>query len=218
VFVAASVAMLRFIPYAELLFCLPVADMTVRLFMRSPQATQHWLRRASAIAIGGILLSSMIASSAIVARVRGQLQPCDGAVKQLAEHLESRSNGAAAALTIAAWPDFGPELLYRTDDRVLATPTISNPEGAMAVYDILFAADDDSARQAAWARGVDRILICRYISFASVDGVKDSLYRRLSAGQVPGWLEQLPLPAGLQPIFSLYRVRYPEAMRGLEVK
>jgi hypothetical protein len=111
--------------------------------------------------------------------------------------------------TILAAADFGPELLYRTPHRVIATPYHRNSAGILAAWRMMTAPSDDEARVGLRARGVGLIVLCpgglHEAAFART-GSADTFYRRLLQGRAPAWLREVPLGPDLGARFRLFEV------------
>jgi hypothetical protein len=113
--------------------------------------------------------------------------------------------------TILTHVDFGPEILYRTQNRVLATPYHRNAQGILGAYDILSSTDTTEARRLAQARGVDLILLCpsRTSLYSLPPGESADpprLYDRLVAGDSIPWIRPIPLGPNQGKGFLLFRV------------
>ncbi|HSJ24969.1 MAG TPA: hypothetical protein VK929_09895 [Longimicrobiales bacterium] len=109
--------------------------------------------------------------------------------------------------TIAAFIDFGPELLYRTPHRILAGPYHRNADGIVAAYALLTAADPITRDSIAAARQVDLILICPprdSVYFGRY--VEVSLYTELRRGMLPGSYREVELPDDVPAGFRLFEV------------
>ena len=112
-------------------------------------------------------------------------------------------------VTIAAPANFGPEILYRTEHRVLSTLSHRNSAGVLDAYRLMI--DDDPAgwQRIIRDRGVDMIVGCpdsgaeSYIRARLTPG---SLYTRLLEGDVPGGMEEMTLPNSLAEHFRAFRI------------
>ncbi len=62
--------------------------------------------------------------------------------------------------TVLAEQDIGPEILYRTEARVIATPYHRNASGILFYYDVMHEASLSKVQAELEARGVNRILVC----------------------------------------------------------
>ena len=113
----------------------------------------------------------------------------------------------ARARTIVASANYGPELLYRTPHRVVATLQHRNAASILDGLRILGGADEAAVVALIRARGVDLIVLCPDSGddsyFPRGDG---ALYRRLETGEAPAWLGEVALPAGLGRDFRLFKV------------
>ena len=112
-------------------------------------------------------------------------------------------------LTILGSANFGPEILYRTNHKVLGTLHHRNSAGILDSVGILGGADEAEVRRLVRERRVDLILLC---PGSGDDGYLVGrnggpiLYRRLENGEAPGWLREAPLPPELGQSFRLFEV------------
>ncbi len=90
----------------------------------------------------------------------------------------------------------GPEILWRTDLRVVAGP-YEMPSALADTYAFLDG-NEMAARGVVRRRGVGFVLVCKQ------DGSK-GFGRQLASGAAPGWLQPVPLASGVRQ-FRLYRV------------
>ncbi len=111
--------------------------------------------------------------------------------------------------TIVASVNFGPELLYRTRHRVIATPYHRNGAGILAVHRLMSAAEDADALALARAREVDLILLCPDATeaalFAGQRG-KSTFYLRLLRDALPAWLRPVALAPEFGEAFRLFEL------------
>ena len=111
---------------------------------------------------------------------------------------------------IASFVFFGSELLFRTQDGVLAGPYHRDRGGIMDVYALFSAPDDAAALAVVRRRGVDLILICPHTleqqlysePLAGTD--RTAFIDRLAEGLAPAWAVPVTLPAG--SALRLFRV------------
>ena len=207
----ATLLMLRFAPYAELAGTIVLSDLLVRLAGGTRVATKI------AAALAGVAVAAGIGFNAAAGRVFERLPPCHAPLPQLAAFIDREAEGADRPWTIVAFADLGPELLYRTKHRVIATPSLSNQDGAIAMFAILNATDDRTTRSTIESRGIDHVIICQALPFSSPLARDPRLLGRLYRGEPPAWLEQMPLPATIEPTYDLYRVR-PERLPKITVE
>ncbi len=106
--------------------------------------------------------------------------------------------------------NFGPEIIYRTTHKVLATVHHRSVSGILDGYSILNGAEDQAIIAIIQERLVDLIILCpgtgndRYF----LRGDKpNSLYKRLQEGQYPVWVEPVVLPKNLNDQFLMFRVQ-----------
>jgi hypothetical protein len=113
--------------------------------------------------------------------------------------------------TIVASVNFGPELLYRTRHRVLATLHHRNADGIADSIRVLGGSADADILNVVRRREVDLIVTCErgpHDGYFRAGRGGDVLYLRLRRGDVPAWLMPVTLPPPLAP-FRLYEVKAP---------
>ncbi len=111
--------------------------------------------------------------------------------------------------TIIANVDFGPEILYRTPHRVVATPYHRNGAGITCVYDIMTAHTDSEAYKLLHQREANLILLVPESTekvFYQNAMHSDTFYKRLLTGHYPVWLRPVKLPENLMEYMHLYEV------------
>ena len=135
--------------------------------------------------------------------------PCDMA--QLEGLLRDPSGLGAKPLLIASVMDLGPELLFRTDDKVLAAPFHMNVQGNLDAARFLSTPYASEALNIAKRRGIDLIVACRAVPkyYAPQKGAPSSLMDSLFKEKAPSWLRHVPVK-GLDD-FVLYRVQLDNA-------
>jgi hypothetical protein len=109
--------------------------------------------------------------------------------------------------TILAPVFSAPELLYFTHHRTVAGPYHHNVSGILDVYRAWSDTEGSRAKVIIENRGIDYVLVCRRIQRQLV-GAADapSLATRTIDGRTPEWLTPVPLGAGADSQWRLYRV------------
>jgi hypothetical protein len=90
--------------------------------------------------------------------------------------------------------DQGPEILWRADAKVVASPYHRNVDGILDTLDA-FEGDEQTAKAIVDGRGVDVVAVCPTVDgkdYPSAD--PGSLFTRLVAGDPPEWLHQAAGP------------------------
>jgi hypothetical protein len=107
---------------------------------------------------------------------------------------------------IVANVDFGPALLAFTGHTVLAAPYHRISHGVLTAQQIL-SSSPETAKKLLDEAHADYLVLCGTSRPTGLEdaALRDGLWAQLTANQVPGWLERLPLPDG-NP-FVLYRVK-----------
>lgn len=104
---------------------------------------------------------------------------------------------------------FGPQLLYRTPHRVIATPYHRNVAGILDTLAIINATDPEDAYRMLIAREVDLILLCSQTKERPAPG--DTIFRdRILNNQLPEWLREVPLPPRVDKRLRLFVVSRPK--------
>jgi len=211
--VPVALAFKRFAPFAELLFSLALCELLWRLFTRTERLRSVVIRVLTrAVAIAVLFVAPLTAAAFLESRptAAGNESTGDCSSKAIAPLLaDPRGEFGQRPLTILTSIDLGPELLYRTPHRVIATPNHRNANGIYDTYKAL-SGSADTARQIAYDRRVDLVLLCRaqgesdiYAGIAGAEG----LYEQLQRGQPPDWLAPVTLPDTVSTRFLLFRVR-----------
>jgi len=208
-------AQIRFSPYAGIL----AAIGTVVLLGRALPAVGRHVRGAwrSVARVGivlGVVLWPFVAGEAAAIVAASSDGDSDSASDDSARcpltaatsELSLPDGYGSRPHTVAAFIDFGPEILYRTPHRVLAGPYHRNRAGILAAYHLLTTSDMDEARRIAREREVDLILLCpaqdsTYFGRTAAQ----SLYNRLLRGDEPGWIAPGTLAGSGD--FRLFEVR-----------
>jgi len=105
-----------------------------------------------------------------------------------------QSAGATDSVPVLAQVFAGPEILYRTDHSVIATPYHRNFAATRASLGIMAATDFDEARRIVADRGIGLLAVCPAETwYPRVPPDSDgTLYAALQAGSPPDWLRRLP--------------------------
>ena len=130
---------------------------------------------------------------------------CDQA--QLEGYLRDPAGLGGKPLLIASIMDAGPELLFRTDHKVLAAPFHMNVQGNLDAARFLATPYPSEALNIAQRRGIDLVVICHAVPlyYLPEKGASQPFLDSLFKGTVPPWLERVPAK-GLDN-FIIYRVR-----------
>ncbi len=208
----------RFATFAEIVFVIAAGELVDRVLTRA-RHYENDLKRGlvrgltiTAFLVGPTLLGTQIQKASgegTVREAKTGAQLCD--LPEMARFLETSAFWPSdKSLTILAFLDFGPQLLYRTRHAVIATPYHRNAAGIWDSYRML-TTDAETARGLMQSRNVDLVLLCprspEEIFFVS-EQQADPLYGRLVANDVPSWLEPLELPAGLAENFRLFGTKF----------
>ena len=128
--------------------------------------------------------------------------------RELAPYLNSAAFGDGTPQVILSHIHQGPEILYRTDHRVVGSPYHRNTQGIMDAYIAVTAKNPEHVRQIMDARNVDYLILCvnsgEERHALKVEG--DIMMRRYMDGREPDWLVKVTLDdAELNDAFRIYR-------------
>lgn len=159
--------------------------------------SRHMLVRVFGIVAAFLLVSGLIPQHA------ARLLPEKRIPKTV--NLANRSCPTLAALRpiaflpkgyVLTFVDLGPRLIAVTHHDAVAGPYHRNDEDIVDVMKT-FRGSADNARRMIARRGIDYVLICPGLSESTIYAAraKRGFYMQLNRGQVPNWLERIPLPA-----------------------
>lgn len=193
--------------YAGLFLSVALADLMVRVDKGvSRRIKPPWRLPVKALAIVILAVGPLAAGAAALLGegIKAAERPCP--VGDMARYLNGPEWRGRSRIIVAS-ANFGPELLYRTPHRVVATVNHRNGAGMLDGYRILGGDDEAAVLRLIRGRDIGLILLCPGSDddgyFPKGDG---ALYRRLEAGEPPGWLGEVVLPAALGRHFRLFRV------------
>lgn len=209
VFLILALRYSRFAPHAEILGVFPLLwgiDSVLNNAEIRPKVIRSLTRVGviGAAAAGFLIVGSAISGYGTEDAVPSSGESCS--VRELADFLNEPSPGNTQ-LTILANIDFGSELLYRTDHRVIGTP-IRQQDAILDTYTALTTSEPGEARDIITRRHVDRVLLCpSHDDYMFGDPPPTgSLDDRLLKGEIPYWLRPVDLPAHLSG-FRMFAVQ-----------
>lgn len=186
----------RWSTYAEVLAAIGLASALVPALNHLDRIGYGPARLVARVGlVGTVLLGFPLLGGALLSASPSGTAP-NGSGCSLAPALSSLPGNEVH--TILALMDFGPEILYRSPHRVVATPYHRN-QGIADSHRILAAMTVDEARGALERREVDVILLCpardrAFFGRASEELPEPSLYTRLTEGEPPPWVRPLAFP------------------------
>lgn len=196
--------------YAGLFLSVALADLMVRADIAvTRRIAPPWRLPALALALVILAVGPLAAGAAALLgeeSLNAAERPCP--VGDMGRYLNG-PEWAARSRTIVASANFGPELLYRTPHRVVATVNHRNGAGILDGYRILGGGDEAAVVALIRARYIGLIVLCPGSdddAYFLKGGDGNSLYRRLQTEDIPAWLGEVALPRGLGRAFRLFRV------------
>jgi hypothetical protein len=109
------------------------------------------------------------------------------------------------AATILTFVDLGPRLITITHHKAIAGPYHRNGDAIIDIHHA-FGGTPDTAHAVMKKHGATMVLLCPNLSESTIYRTRDpkGFYVQLNAGQVPNWLQPVPLPKGSP--FKLWRL------------
>jgi len=213
-YVAFGVGWIRWSLYAALFLTIVLADFighidgTIDKKMTFPARVPVKVLVLAAIIIGPVGVAGVLryVEKTPEERLEAAIDPCP--LKPMADFLNNPPWSEKSRVIVAS-ANFGPELIYRTPHRAVATVHHRNIAGILDGHRILGGADDEKIRTIVDNRTVNLLLLCpgsKNDGYFVTEGDKNSLYERLTQGVVPSWLSAVGLPAKLNEKFRLFEV------------
>ncbi|MGI9625730.1 MAG: hypothetical protein ACR2QM_02760 [Longimicrobiales bacterium] len=200
----------RWKTYAQILTVLPLAWLLGRLLAWANALVSLRLRAlARVLLVIGVVLGPQLGAAGIgLVLGRRSYEVVDQCEPSLViEQLSSRRGARGEPATILAPIFWGPEILNRTQQRVVATPYHRNTQGILDSHRIM-SADQDTAKRLIEARGITHIVTCPqlfWVPYVAPDS-EGTLYGMLARGVAPEWLSPVSVPP---PGIGLWEVLQP---------
>lgn len=163
------------------------------------------------LGLGPIMAGKRVGALENAARTRADVAACS--IAGLARYLNDPLRFGDRSRIILSHVNFGPELLYRTRHRVIATPYHRNAAGILDLYKVMRTTDMEEARRMLIAREVDLILLCPESQRFRRSGDGARFYDRLVDRELPEWLHEVALPPAVDEGFLLFEMSRPESGR-----
>jgi len=199
-YVPLSLFQVRWAAYAEAVMVFPVASNLNHCInfieKQCSRIIQIWAR------IAFTLLFCLFSLGFGVSMSSSEVEQSVSATN-VSRFLSEPNTFGATPKTILANIDFGPELLYRTPHRVVATPYHRNGDGIIFLHEVMSAQTDRDVYTLLQQRDVDLIL---FSSSRVNDFAEDSFYRRLLEGHRPIWLKNIELPEYVEKDIYLFSI------------
>lgn len=205
-YAALSLFQVRFVVYAAMLLPIPMA-LALELWLDGPGRRRlPRLAGVFALTLGINLLAILVGKLEGGFAKAAVDDTCVG--WKLARFLDTPpwNERSRIILNPIYW---GPELIYHSRHRAIATPYHRNGDGIADSHAAMAATDPNQARAWIDRRDIELVTLCKSGISPTWDSITDpdSLYRRLMAGRPPEWLEPVVLPVDLQADYLLFAVR-----------
>ncbi|NQW02288.1 MAG: hypothetical protein HQ483_21470 [Rhodospirillales bacterium] len=206
---------IRWTLYAGLFLTILIGDLVFQLdqwISRKWDFPKRLLIKVVAIlsvATGPLVIGALIVNSAKTDPQRLAENKLACPIKELSAFL-NQPPLANLNQTIVASANFGPELMYRTAHKVVATVHHRNVAGILDGHKIYQATDAAVARALIDARRVTLLLLCPGAGsdiYFLTDSPPQALYHRLVQNRGPDWLTPVALPSELADRFRLFAVQ-----------
>ncbi len=205
---------LRWSLYAALFLAIVIADVLrhtdrrINASFSFPARLPLKLSAFLVLSIGPMIVGAIMLYDAKTPEERNAVNDDPCPVRELSAFL-NQPPLSDSSRTIVASANFGPEIVYRTDHKVLATVHHRNAAGILDGYRIMSGTGEMEVKNLMSTRRVDLLLLCPESSndtYFLTDDDERSLYRRLQNNQLPSWLRSVDLPDGLSTKFRLFEV------------
>ena len=209
-FILISLNQVRWSIYAHILMTVPMAQLIVFLRQRGPQdGLLRTLKNVLILVIFtvGLLSLSVFADKVIAKKGDSERSHQEVSLIQICEYLAHGEEWNGRNLLILTHVDFGAEILYRTEHKVLSTIHHRAGQGIWDTYEIMTADTDEKAFEIIQKRNIDLILLCPKSTesiFYSKPEQKSTFYKRLLDDTIPNWLRKVELPSDLSSSFLLF--------------
>lgn len=202
-----AVAMRRFTGFPAMLMAIVIADLLAWLLVRVRE--EDLVRRllVLALAVPAIVFAPLAGGLALFSagQAAGGERSCE--IVPLVRELNRADGLGAAPLTVLAWINFGPRLMYDTPHRVVTTPYPRNADGQLDAFHIYKSTDLEAARDLIAERGIDLIVTCvNRPMYGGLSAPEDTLDSRLRRGDLPDWIEPVAIGAKASRQVSIFRV------------
>ena len=211
IFLLTSLYQAQWSFYLQILLCIPMASLMVLMRQWGPKmgVWRKLKNNLILLVFCAVPLILGLLTSRTIRRGDSTGSWQDISIVKLCKYLNEEGKQREQSFRILTHIDFGPEILYRTQHEVIATPYhIRNGQGMLDTYDIMMANTDDEALKIIQKRGIDSIVLCPRSSESSLYskiGDATTFYQRLCDGVVPIWLRKVELPSDLASSFLLFK-------------
>jgi asparagine N-glycosylation enzyme membrane subunit Stt3 len=156
-------------------------------------------------AAGPLLATSILLQPALASSPTAT-PPCR--VGHLIPTLSALRQEADRPPVVLAPMSWGPEIVFRADHHVVATPYHRNAPGILDSHAIMSAMSPDQAWRLLASRRIGYLVTCRGRDWSPLvrGDQAGTLYAEMQRGRVPGWLRPVPLPEALAGGYAVWEV------------
>jgi hypothetical protein len=209
IYVPLAIYRIRWMPYAQILLMLPMAEMmdrALKMTEKQKRGMMRIIKNVSVIAaFSATFLFLGLAASLLTENKVERDSVKNVSLVKICWYLNQDEQWSGRSMRILTNTDFGPEIIYRTRHETIGSPYHRNFRGILDTYDIMTADTDDIAHKLINNRDIRLILLSKEApEFGGYS--KTGFYQRLVNKQCPNWLKPIDLPKELSTSFKLFEV------------
>ncbi len=213
VFIPLALYQIRWTAYAVVVAVVPWTEL-LAVILRRKGGRRFMGGRFDPLKVGlflVVLLGHFVVGAALLGAAEDEDAASAGVScrwQLMAEPLRSLAQRRGGPLTLVSFVHQGPEIIYRSGQRVVGTPYQRNAPGILDTDAILTAEDAEAARALLRRREVDYLVFCAEASEARDyrETKRDTLFKQIERGQLPPWLRPATLPPPAREHFLLLEV------------
>ncbi|MFC1793237.1 hypothetical protein ACFL3Q_06580 [Planctomycetota bacterium] len=208
-FILFSLNQVRWSIYLQVLLSIPLARIIVLMRQRGPKTGfLKTLKNVSIVLVfsSAFLLLGLLAD-AIFKKGDSEKKHQKVSLVRICDYLSQAEEWYGRDLLILTHVDFGAEILYRTEHKVLSTTHHRSGQEIWDTYEIMTADTNEKALELIQRRKIDLILLCPKSTesiFYSKPEKTYTFYQRLLDDKIPNWSRKVELPSDLSSSFLLF--------------
>jgi hypothetical protein len=192
----AAFQQIRWTYYLHALYPIPLAALLAMLLAGAERLQPRLLMAGAQVMLALLFLTAPLITILALASPIESEKPafCKGEEVVAALWARPQSTGSVVLADVF----LGPEILFRTDHDVIATPYHRNITGTRDSHAFMRATDYNEARRIAAARNIGLVAVCPDVPWYPLvePDAEGTLYNALQRGTPPAWLRPLPATPG----------------------
>ncbi|MCZ6799278.1 MAG: hypothetical protein O7F12_02200 [Nitrospirae bacterium] len=214
VFVSLTFYQVRWAGYASIFLIFPYAEFLGRIARKvRNQVRGEWTNFVYGVSLFIGTIWAFLLGLSVIQVEGGEPVPLyrnECPLQMVTKFLEEDSKVGENPLTIVTYLFSGPELLYRTNHRVVGTPYHRNRDGIVHGHIMLNSFNIKIVEELVRRRGVDLFVLCpgskEEQRYYNQKAQSPTFYQKLLAGEFPLWVHPLVLPPWLSSHFQIFQV------------